>query len=88
MSGFCNWPSTEDREAGIHRCSGGNRANPYREFQPCPCPCHLGEEEYECGGCGRTIREAVDWENDDDPGEPVYTHIDPETGRAIGEECA
>lgn len=86
LLGHCNYPSFSN---GIHshdRCQGGNTANPDGEFQPCPCPCHLGEE-YECGNCGKPLREAPLWPNEDEPGEMVYTHVDPKTGRALGELC-
>lgn len=86
MSGFCATPQTVNPEESHARCRGGNRANPAREFQPCPCPCHLGEE-FECGNCGRDLREAPLWINDDAPDEMVYVHIDKD-GRALGEECA
>lgn len=83
MSGHCANPSP-----GSHkRCRGGQTANPQREFQPCPCPCHLGES-YECGNCGRPLREAPGWPNEEEPGEMVYVHVEPATGRAIGELCA
>jgi hypothetical protein len=94
MSGHCAHPvthtlhgnriSTDEAHA---RCLGYNRANPAGEFQPCPCSCHLGTDEYECGNCGGALREAPLWPNEDEPGEMVYVHIDPLTGRAIGEEC-
>lgn len=84
MSGHCAHPSTEhDSHA---KCSGGQRSNPRNIFQPCPCPCHLGEE-YDCGNCGRPLREANLWPLDEDD-DMRYTHIDPKDGRAIGEDCA
>lgn len=83
MSGHCAHPSSDgDSHA---RCSGGQRANPRSIFQPCPCPCHLGEE-YECGNCGRPVHEAALWPDDED-GDVRYTHVEPQTGRAIGEVC-
>lgn len=100
MSGHCASHSTheelsEAQAASHQRCvnnGGGNRANPKREFQPCPCPYHYGTdaednpaEVYECGACGREIVEAWYWPLDED-GETRYTHIDG-TGRALGEEC-
>lgn len=94
MCGHCAFPATHttegeplDESVSHGRCVGGNTANPDGEFQPCPCPCNLGDEEYECGNCGRPLREALYWPNEDEPGEPVYVHIDSVTGRAIGEEC-
>lgn len=89
MSGHCAFPTTSNPEKSHERCDlhgGGSKANPRKEFVPCPCSCHLGEE-FECGNCGRPLREAPGWPNTDEPGEMVYTHIDPHTGRAIGEVC-
>lgn len=83
MSGFCAHPSGAESH---ERCKGGNTANPAGEFQPCPCACHLGET-YECGGCGRDIREAPLLGLDED-GDTIYQHLAVEDGRAIGEECA
>lgn len=95
MSGHCNFPATEradgtkpDSHGNCARHGAGNTASPTKEFAPCPCACHLGTDEYECGNCGRPLREAPMWPNEDEPGEMVYVHIDPSTGRAIGEECA
>jgi len=94
MSGFCAFPSTDgsDSHERCARIGAGNWSNPTKEFAPCPCSCHLGEE-YECAGCGRTIREAPMWPNYDptdvdEDGRPgmIYVHVDT-TGRAIGEEC-
>lgn len=88
MSGHCNFPATEvqnkdgsvspvDREYSHRLCA----------LPLCPCPCHFPGEELECE-CGGVLKEAPHWPEDPDyPGEPVYTHIDRETGRAIGEEC-
>lgn len=89
MSGHCahfskNETTGETSHERCHRQGGGQRANPAKEFQPCPCPCHYGEA-YECGGCGRTIVEAPLWPYDSD-GDMRYTHVD-ENGRAIGEDC-
>lgn len=89
MSGHCATPSTTNGVSSHDRCDrqgGGSSANPTRTFHPCPCSCHLGEE-YECGNCGRPLFEAPLWPNEDEPGEMVYTHVDPHTGRAIGEVC-
>lgn len=96
MSGHCSFPATHlpgGEPAGNHshkRCEdmgAGSAANPDREFAPCPCRCHLGTDEFECGNCGRPLREAPMWPNEDDPDEMVYVHIELATGRAIGEEC-
>lgn len=91
MTGHCSFPQTEDPARSHRRCheqGGGYYNKPRGEFHPCPCGCHTGEDEYVCGNCGRPLREAPLWPNEDEPGEMVYTHIDPKTGRAIGEECA
>lgn len=88
MSGHCSFPVTNDPFQSHARCErngGGSRANPNKVFTPCPCSCHYGET-YECGGCGRPIREALLWPFDED-GELRYTHVDA-NGRAVGEECA
>lgn len=98
MSGHCATPSVDEHGYSSHqRChdqGGGNRANPRKEFSPCPDPCHFPEERYECGNCGGILAEAPLWPNEDpdDVDEngnpnPVYTHIDPKTGRATGQEC-
>lgn len=88
MSGHCAHPATDTPQKSHERCPGGNRANPGKEFSPCPCPCHLGADEFECAGCGRPLRIALRWPQEDPetPDDPVYTHIDKE-GRALGEEC-
>lgn len=93
MSGHCASHAGKDslskQEFAAHdRCQrngGGQRANPKREFQPCPCAFHYGEI-FECGGCGREIAEALLWPFDED-GDMRYTHIDG-SGRALGEDCA
>jgi hypothetical protein len=88
MSGHCAYPSRgPDGNDSHSRCLGYNRANPQGEFQPCPCPHHYEDcEEFECSGCGRTIKAAPFWPLDED-GDMRYTHIDPATGRATGEDC-
>lgn len=102
MSGHChthsNQPTTaplsEQGRASHERCNrngAGNRANPWQEFQPCPCPHHYlgpdGEqpERYECSECGKDIIEVPDWPCDED-GDSRYSHVDGD-GRALGEEC-
>lgn len=88
LSGHCATPATSDPQASHDRCArlrGGSTANPTKTYTPCPCPCHLGET-FECGGCGRPIREAPLWPNEDEPGEMVYTHLDKD-GSAVGEAC-
>lgn len=87
MSGHCQSPATSDPASSHERCArngSGTRANPDKEFVPCTCSCHLGES-YECGGCGREIRETVLWTGDGET--ETYVHIDKD-GRAIGEFCA
>lgn len=88
--------------AGHERCQrngGFQRANPAKEFQPCPCWCHYPTDDvefYECGECGKIIIEATYWPLDEDE-DPRYTHLDivlndegeiiGGTGEALGEEC-
>lgn len=81
MSGWCGSESPGSHE----RCPGYNRANPAKEFQPCPCPCHYGEM-YECQ-CGGIIREAPLWSNEIEPDEMTYVHINLHDGRATQMEC-
>lgn len=78
MSGHCAFPTGPEHT----QCRGGIAANPDKEWQPCPCHCHLGDE-YECE-CGRPIHETDLWLGD---GETTYVHIEPKTGRAVGEVC-
>lgn len=88
MSGHCNFPQTAKPEVSHQRCQmngHGNRANPDRIFQPCPCRCHFPEEEYECE-CGSTIVAAPHYPVDED-GDTRYVHLDPKTGRVVDEEC-
>lgn len=94
MSGHCRFPQTHKPEESHARCNGGNYANPRREFQPCPCWCHLKDETFECANCPGWLVEAPFWENDDpdDVDEngnpnPVYVHVD-ENFNAIGVECS
>ena len=86
MSGHCAFPQTRHPEESHARCRGGQRANPAKVFQPCPCVCHFPYgETYECGSCGGVIILAEHWPLDED-GDQRYTHID-NSGRALGEEC-
>jgi hypothetical protein len=94
ISGWCGNLSTLNPTDSHERCQRmghGNRFNPLKEFAPCPCACHLGEERYECSECGGILAEAP-WPDEEaeanktEP-EPIYTHVDPETGRATGFEC-
>ena len=93
LSGHCHFPSTDNPDGSHELChvqGGGNRANPNREFQPCPCACHLGVDSYECGNCGGELAQALTWPNewpDEADDDPVFTHVDPRTGMATGEEC-
>lgn len=103
MSGHCaHFPlDTENGRRSHERCQrngGGQRANPQKMFQPCPCPCHFDAEAdlYECEGCGGVIMAAPDWPLDEDD-DVRYTHVDftlndngevvAGDGRALGEEC-
>lgn len=102
MSGHCAFMGreSENGRASHARCAGGQRANPEKTFQPCPCPCHFPEpddmELYECGSCGQVIIEAPRWPLDEDE-DTRYTHMDlilnddgevvGGSGRALGEEC-
>src|SRR5687768_15367741 len=78
MSGHCHThssqpvgqPLSEMGRQSHERCNrngAGNRANPWHEFQPCPCPHHYvgpdGElpERYECSECGHDIIEVPNW---------------------------
>lgn len=76
----------------------GNRANPDKVFQPCPCPHHLKKKkQFECGGCGGTLvrakgalREVLALamaEEDEEPDEDVYVHFDERTNRMRGVYC-
>jgi hypothetical protein len=105
MSGHCSSMGrvSENGIAAHERCQrngGGQRANPQRIFQPCPCACHFPAPEdvelFECSECGGLIIEAPNWPLDDH-GDMRYTHVDwivnddgvivGGTGRALGEEC-
>lgn len=84
MSGHCAHHS----EGSHERCTrngSGNRANPGKIFQPCPCRDHFPEEEYECE-CGATIVAAPHYPLDEG-GDIRYVHLDPKTGRVVDEEC-
>lgn len=90
LSGHCQSPANApgDPEAAIReshaRCQrmrGGNIARPGKEFSPCPCWCHLGDD-YECE-CGGIIRVALNMPTDED-GEPTYVHIDMEGNAMYG----
>lgn len=91
MSGHCMFPQSASPHLSHERCGrngAGNRAVPknkdgIKEFAPCPCDCHLGDE-YECGNCGQPIRETHLWTGD---GEVTYVHVDHQ-GIATGENCA
>lgn len=102
MSGHCHThstqpvgqPLTELGQAAHERCvsnGSGNRANPWREFQPCPCPHHYLDadgqpvERFECSECGKEIIAVEHWPKDED-GDDRYAHVDG-SGRVLGEEC-
>lgn len=89
MSGHCAFPQTAHPEESHLRCvrnGGGNTSGPTKEFIPCPCSCHFPEDRYECE-CGGLLAEAPHWPDEEGDGEPIYTHIDPKTGRATGFDC-
>lgn len=76
MSGHCAFPETAHPKRSHQRChdqGAGNTATPSREFAPCPCSCHVGEE-YECQ-CGEMIYEAPMLGPDPDDGEMQYVHL-------------
>lgn len=102
MSGHCAVGSGASHER-CQRNGGFQRANPLKEFQPCPCACHYGTvpdnitaEVYVCEGCEKVVVEAAYWPLDED-GETRFTHVDltlnddgevvSGTGRALGENC-
>jgi hypothetical protein len=92
MTGHCAFHSTGSHER-CERMGAGQRANPSKEFTPCPCPQHFDQTQvYECSECGGDLV-LTDWPNDDpedvdEDGEPypVYSHID-HSGRALGQVC-
>jgi hypothetical protein len=102
MSGHCAFMGRKSPNgiAAHARCAGGQRANPQKIYQPCPCPCHFPPAEemelFECGECGGLIIEAPRWPLDVD-GDTRYTHMDlvinddgevvGGSGRALGEDC-
>lgn len=94
MSGHCGHPATNaDSHARCDRMGAGNRANPGKVFQPCPCPHHLKKKRFECG-CGGTLakakgplREALAEAMAEDPDEDIYVHVSMKTGRMIGVYC-
>lgn len=85
MSGHCSFPATERMHNGKVEPVSSSYSHEHCTLGGCPCGCHLGDS-FECG-CGKTIREAPLMDNIDEPGEMVYVHVDPTTGRALGEEC-
>lgn len=86
MSGFCNFPQTSDPDASHGRCAGGQRANPGRVPQPCPCPHHLSEERFDCS-CGGELAIHT-WLSESVYGEDTYVHVHPRTGRMTSEYCS
>lgn len=99
MSGHCS-VGNEGAHERCQRNGGGQRANPEKMFQPCPCACHYpitaDTDLFECEGCGAVLI-AVDYWPLDAEDDVRYTHIDlifndeweivGGTGRALGEEC-
>lgn len=83
ISGWCGHGSSKESHK---RCSGGQRANPERIYQPCPCVHHLDEERYDCEECGGTL--ALHPILTEMTGDEVYVHLNEETGRWTGEYCA
>lgn len=83
MSGWCAHPSGGEVDSHT-RCKGYNTANPGKEWQPCPCLCHMGDE-YQCGNCGRVIMEAPMWRPLVEGEDATYVHVI--DGRGVGEEC-
>lgn len=84
MSGFCAAPN----EGSHERCQnlgGGQRSNPAKEFQPCPCECHLDEERFDCDNCGGVLALALNLTAV--LGEDTYVHVSQKTGRSYGEFC-
>ena len=97
-SGHCNTPQTAKPQESHDRCErmgGGTLTKSTGRFHPCYCHCHLGET-FECGGCGRPIREAPLWPNMDEPEEMTYVHVDAsgdalthmDGDRAVADRCA
>lgn len=87
MSGHCGFPETDHPENSHSRCQrngGGATSRATGLFHPCPCRCHLREEDFECG-CGYLIREAPALGLDED-GDPRYVHID-EAGYIYSVTC-
>lgn len=78
-SGHCATAHLTPRPEDAHfRCS----------LKFCPCSCHVGEEFFECSGCGEWIVEALNLPLDED-GDPTYVHVD-ENADMIGQtpwEC-
>lgn len=106
MSGHCGGhkgrvPASEQAKQSCARCLGngaGNRANPQREYQPCPCAGHVDQDGdlYLCEQCDKVITAMPLWPLDSD-GDERYTHLDlvlndegevvSGTGQALGEDC-
>lgn len=98
MSGHCGAPATNgDSHARCDKMGAGQRANPDKVFQPCPCPHHLKKKRFECGNCGGALAKAKGplrealllalTEPDEEPDEDVYVHVSTKTGRMVGVYC-
>lgn len=93
LSGHCHHGNPASSHERCHtRHSGGQAANPDREWQWCPCACHLAKgddgeaETYDCA-CGGVIAEAPLMGLDED-GDPYYVHVDPrDRNRMVSLEC-
>ena len=87
MSGHCAFPATERVLDGHVVPVPPSFSHERCQLSGCPCGCHLGTDEFECGECHRPLREAPLITDPDDPDEMVYVHVDPDTGRSLGEWC-
>lgn len=92
LMGHCGRGCPSSSHERCHRTGGGQAANPDKEWQWCPCSCHLAKDEagepdlYDCQ-CGGVIALAPLMGEDED-GDPIYVHVDPRDGnRMIGLEC-
>lgn len=88
-SGHCSHPQTDNPEESHLRCQRNAPWGKVRKdgmtVHPCPCSCHLGTEDFDCGECGYLIREAPALGLDED-GDPRYAHVD-EAGNIFSVEC-
>lgn len=87
MSGHCSFPQTAEPRLSHERCTrngAGSKANPRKEFFPCPCQCHFAGEQFQCE-CGDTLAVAPYLGLDDD-GDDQYVHLDHQ-GRMTSMYC-